>query len=244
MILTIAIGKKEYGQMAFNLAVTLKKHSDLPISVITDDNALKGIPEADMWVFDQIIHTTEKNPFKLKCYLNELTPYPYTIFVDADCVFLQEPNLKASLHIEGIDEPLYWATAEAIKDHYKVDTKGINTSLIAWKSNKANDKFFTAAQKAYDNPMPKYKHIGGWYPDEIPFAVAAAKKKLASPVVFHHSDKKYRLGDAKGYTVLSMNGKMSPYDPMVRHYNMITKSASLDFGLAHYPFKPSAKVFK
>jgi len=244
MVLTIAIGKKEYGQMAFNLAVTLKKHSDLPISVITDGNALKGIPEADMWVFDQIIHTTETNPFKLKCYLNELTPYPYTIFVDADCLFLSEPTVKTSLHIESIDEPLYWAKAQDIKDHYGVDIKGINTSLIAWKSNKTNDKFFKHVQKAYDNPMPKYKHIGGYYPDEIPFAVAASKKTLSNPVVFHHSDKKYRLGQAKGFTVFSMNGKMSPYDPMVRHYNMIAKSASLDFGLPHYPFKPQAKVFK
>jgi len=254
MIVTIAVNSPYYGQMAFNLATSIKRYADIPVAVIADQISLSRIPEHDKWVFDKIIEVEGQNPFELKTRINRLTPFKQTVFIDADTVAIKDPTealdkiSKESLWFDvvGVNDT-YWANNELLQKEYGLkEVVNVNTTIFAFKSLKKTDKFFDKVNELYHNPLAKYKHIGGYYPDEIPFNVEYSKlsrKGVKSPVL-HHSDDKFHISKTKGYSFITLNGKMSPYDPMVRYYDMVTKSNALQFGLPVFKFNNKAKVFK
>ena len=255
MIVTLAVNSPYYGQMAFNLATSIKRYADIPVAVIADTISLSRIPEHDKWVFDEIIPIEAgANPFEVKTRINQLTPFKQTVFIDADVVAINDPTQslekisKESLWFDvvGVNDT-YWANNELLQKEYGLkEIVNVNTSIFGFKSLKKTDKFFSKVNELYHNPVSKYKHIGGYYPDEIPFNIEYSKVKrneLKSSVL-HHSDEKFHIRKTKGYSFISMNGKMSPYDPMVKYYDMVVRSNALQFGLPVFKFKTNAKVFK
>ena len=89
-ILTIAVGDKNYGNMAFNLAMSIKHNSNLPICIIYTPSAFKD-SEYLLGIFDKKIGLEDtdepvKLAMELKTSLNTYTPFERTIFLDSDCI--------------------------------------------------------------------------------------------------------------------------------------------------------------
>ncbi len=260
MFYTLAINSKDYGKMAYNLAVSIKAQCNEPFTVITDAESLTGIPEGDKWVFDEII-TVESglNPFEVKTRLPEYCTEKHNIFIDADMLAIKDVAelvkvlKKQSLFIDVIDKKptnITWADTKDIVKHHELERAvwHVNTSIISWRKSASNDKFFKKANDFYNDPLQKHIKIGAYYPDEIPIVAAmAACKRYPKPltgIVYHHQTGKFNFREANNHYFLSLNGKMSRFDPMVREYDRRTRANAFLFSAPHFKFNVSAKVFK
>lgn len=87
-VLTIALGKKYYLDLACNLARSFKvwhKHSKLKFCIATD--RAHELPD-DLGDIHIVSVPSDKygRGFETKLYLDEITPYEKTLFIDADCL--------------------------------------------------------------------------------------------------------------------------------------------------------------
>ena len=91
-----------YGKLAYNMANSIKKHSNTHITVLTDDNCLDGINKS---VFDNVIKVDIKeyfdqgviNPLKLKPKIYDYSPYDRTIYLDVDGLNISKERSLDSL---------------------------------------------------------------------------------------------------------------------------------------------------
>lgn len=103
-IIIIALGHPAYGQMAANLAASIRVNTpDLPIHLVWADEALNHLTDAKKALF----HTMEECPYecyhrkdgkrvyiKAKTHLYDLTPFEETIFLDADTIICPRKPLS------------------------------------------------------------------------------------------------------------------------------------------------------
>ncbi|MEM8933557.1 MAG: hypothetical protein AAGE94_20370, partial [Acidobacteriota bacterium] len=97
-VLLIAIHRPHYGELAYNMALSLHLGTPpgVPITLIADEPALASLSAKQLEVFEEIIEPAperyvesdgSKNPFRLKTWLDRLTPYRQTLYLDVDGVF-------------------------------------------------------------------------------------------------------------------------------------------------------------
>lgn len=110
-ILLIAIGKPFYKELAYNMALSLRVAGAPHITLITDDGGAYYTP-TQRKVFDDFRQADEShlednyvhNPFRLKTFINEYSPYDRTLFLDADGLWLYDarPSIAGLLKtLEG-----------------------------------------------------------------------------------------------------------------------------------------------
>ncbi|MBX7093193.1 MAG: hypothetical protein K1X56_00605 [Flavobacteriales bacterium] len=160
-IITLAQGKQRYIDMAVNLAKSIRLNSPgLPIAVITDR------PEAEMkkW-FDYVVPVNPRHGLGLvqKVYLYDYSPFSETIFIDSDCLVVNDFSFLWDLFqgndVSAIGEKLIdgnWAgmsvteTCDRLKLPYIVQ---LNGGVYYFKKNDTAAAVFSNAQKlieAYD----------------------------------------------------------------------------------------------
>jgi hypothetical protein len=89
----IALGYELYGTSALNLAISLKIHEpNLKIALLCEPSSIKHLNEKELSYFDYLINVPpkefeNKNYFRVKLLLNELSPFQKTIYLDADNIF-------------------------------------------------------------------------------------------------------------------------------------------------------------
>lgn len=204
-ILTIAIGSHFYGHLAEALAKSVRKHSTIPISVIADEDGLTGI--ANPKLFDQIIepkfvHYLDNyvfNPFKLKTYIYDYSPYEETLYIDADNIFIKPLDTLFDT-LEGSDFQIHevkrwtkenwdrcamvWAknvgvSIQDIIDIYECGDDATypeyNSSFVWFKKNPKNAEYFGYVKGYYLDRRTKYKAVGKCYPDELAWNITSAK---------------------------------------------------------------------
>ncbi len=134
-ILLIAIHRPHYGELAYNMALSIKlADREASVTVVADDTALTSLSPYQRRVFDQIIepeagHYIEvggiKNPFRLKTWLDHYTPYRQTLYLDVDGVFFtryRDPRelvarfASVELHIQ--EEFRYDKDRAHVSNHY------------------------------------------------------------------------------------------------------------------------------
>lgn len=212
-ILLIAIGSDFYGELAYSLANSLRKNScDLPIALICDKPSIVTLPSTN--VFSQIIDVNLGlclengiiNPFKLKTYIYDITPFEETLYLDVDALCLKHIG-DLIAQIEKHDLVIYEVrryNPEAYKDctmvWYKNAGIGLKEALTAYGINgssiypeynssfiwfKKNDKtkaYFDQAKKNYFDRRIKFKAIGKCYPDELAYNMASIQSGLYSGI--------------------------------------------------------------
>lgn len=104
-VLTIAQGKKQYIELAKNLAISLSIHNkDLKKALVTDSTD----PELyELYDFVIPADSSAGIGFLQKLYVRDYTPFDETLFIDVDCLcvrnidFLWEPFSKCDVSVIG-----------------------------------------------------------------------------------------------------------------------------------------------
>jgi hypothetical protein len=100
-ITLMAFGKKEYAQMAVNLALSIKAISDVAINLVTEPSTLKGIyPRMDNWLFNEIIEIDQSdlyqggkfNPGRAKTRIYKYLKFDSNIYLDVDALCVRDLN--------------------------------------------------------------------------------------------------------------------------------------------------------
>lgn len=264
-IVTIAVNKRAYGEMAFNLAVSLKCFfPDSKITVISDGR-VERIPHFEK-VIDSIVKVPEgQNAFELKTRLNLLTPYEKTLYIDADSIFIADPILLfhslnkikfAAMEyrrheFDSVTNPV-WAKVPEIFSHYNLG-EGVlypeyNSSVLYWEKSDKTDLLFETANNVYHSPPCKLlMNVGGSFPDEIAFGVASAKTGVYSEIPYWEpaflqtelQGNPINLKDS--FSLLTMAGGESlAYSK--REYDSTIQKAAKILGLPHFKFEAKNKV--
>lgn len=202
-IILLAFGHSYYGRMCYNLCCTVKAtEPEMQVAVIHKGSGLSHLSLNQLQIFDHVIELPDhaQGGFSPKLYLNELTPFTETIFLDADMLWL--PNKKPSqlfdelsdVDYTGITEGwcdietlncvnankayYFWADVKEIKEVYKLEKGKLyqwRSEVIYFKKNAATDKFFKKAQAIYKNPKLKsIKNFGTQIPDELSINISTA----------------------------------------------------------------------
>jgi hypothetical protein len=205
-ILLIGLGV-EYTKLAYNLTKSIKKHNpDLPICCLTDITN----PEL-LDVFDKVIkpapfHYLEDgivfNPFKLKTYIYDYSPFQETIYLDVDAVCLKDiSSLFSNFKIQEVgrfsketisESDCVWFKKDIdIFSLYNLenDYPEYNSSFVSFNKSSINESYFDLVKKMYSDRRFEFTAIGRCYPDEMAFGIASSKMEhysdsISSPIAF------------------------------------------------------------
>lgn len=257
-IITIALKHSLYGRYAYNLALSIKANNpSIPVCVIADERGIAHLHEGQRLIFDQIIEPSKEQcyrddkqlPLLCKFYLNELTPFDETLFVDADMIFSQMAdmnsfwtdmtNVRWTMANRGINDPdkgiSEWVNPEMLRQSYG-DVKqwfDLSSEWIYWKRCTLSDRIFVSARKHYDDGKLTTRSFAGDKPDEPFFNLAlieADHKPHAlpyQPTYWQPAMKKplTSIEIKRKYLAFSVGGKMIPRQQQLI-YDEFAKNAS------------------
>lgn len=190
-ITLIAIGKPEYGNMAFNMALSLKNYSpNIPIKLVYEPSALSHLVADQKKFFDTMqlmdledCYTNNKlDPGKAKLSIYKYLDYEHNIYLDVDgaCLKPIEPLIEECIehgdyfltqyltHITGCKDEfpqMMWAYPKQIWEKYglKEDAQlpAINSSFMYVRKCKESEDFFNKALSNMKNPIDKLRLTWG-----------------------------------------------------------------------------------
>lgn len=193
-IIIIATGHPYYGNMAYNLAISIKSvEPETKIAVVWSGRSLSHLTAAQVEIFDHKIELPPeyRTGFGVKLHLDQLTPFGNTLCLDADMLWLGKKPTDLFKELAGIaftiiaegdsDKPnkryYFWADPKEIKAAYGVDK--------VWQT-RSEVMYFEPGTKVFEiaralKPEQKLKTIrkfGEWIPDELYFNIAMAVLKI------------------------------------------------------------------
>lgn len=155
----MAFGRKEYAQMAVNLALSIRAVCDLPITLVTEPQTLRGLSQRmDYWLFNEITEIDQDdlyengkfNPGRAKTRIYKYLKHDSNIFLDVDSLVISDLNGLFDLceksgkfyltqvvgrhrleHGRDFIE-MQWAWADDLCDHYGISA---DTDLYATNSS-------------------------------------------------------------------------------------------------------------
>jgi hypothetical protein len=114
----------DYTQLAYALALTIKntqKPGYDQVAVVTDDS--KQISKLNSsWVFDHVIEWNQETFWDGRSWMDQLTPFEYTVCLDADMLFMSDYSHWIDYFIKNselyIANKSYTYRGEAVEDEY------------------------------------------------------------------------------------------------------------------------------
>lgn len=169
-VVLIALGVPYYAHMAYNLAVSIRYHGDIPITIIHGGNSLNQLQswQRDIWNEVEIdLYRLKRNGtieyLKAKTFLYELSPYEKTIFLDADTILTPFKNFNDLFKLEGVifanrgevtegGGKSQWVDVRDIFKVYQINHwYDLSSEFIYFDRSELNKKFFEDSQKYYDD---------------------------------------------------------------------------------------------
>ena len=201
-IVLLAMGSPAYGNLAFNMAVSLREHSpNIPIQLVYEEHAISHLGEWHRSFFDGKLF-----PANAKLHLYEYSAFDKNIYLDVDGLVIKDITPLFDLcetdggyfysQMSGIYEVkegknnfsgLQWANVDDIKDYYQLKTgdilPAINSSFQYFTHSNESQILFDQALALLNNPIPISMHPQKWgkkgfQPDELYMDVALCKVKL------------------------------------------------------------------
>jgi len=234
-ILLIGLGL-HYSKLAYNMALSIKRFSDIPVACITDCKHSDILKAFDHVLKPQMVDYLEGytfNPFRLKTRIYEYTPFDHTIYLDVDGIALKDltPLFTSKFKIQEVAKYTYatsdqcqmvWTDKAGKKltdlyDAYKLphdrEYPEHNSSIIVFNKSVKNQKYFERAKELYNDRRLEFKPIGGLYPDELAWNLASAQLNHYSdrphikPIYFQWENKTMNCGGAVDkYYIFGMAG--------------------------------------
>jgi len=158
MILLIAYGNSAYAKFASNLAYSIKRFSNVHITLASD-----GCHEGyDMGKVDTIIPFNpdefNNDPCLIKISLLKITPYANTIFLDVDMICLKNPSTlfnNISTKPFWIDcirqtNENWWMNAESMAKYgCQKQFNDVNSSIMAFDKSEKTTLYFDRLHSLY-----------------------------------------------------------------------------------------------
>ena len=159
----------DYVRLAYAAALSIKNTQregyDKVALVITDKTLLASLKSP--WVFDHVIEWPEQTFWDGRSWMDQLTPWDYTVCIDADMLFLRDYSHWIDYFIENselyIANKVYTYRGEVVtSDAYrKAFTKNQLPNLYSmWTFFKkdAGKEFFELARQIFINPQ-EFKNL-------------------------------------------------------------------------------------
>lgn len=174
-VVLIALGHPLYTHMAYNLALSLRFHSDIPIVLFTQGGGINYLFADQKEIFSEIrelpqefyIVDGKEHFIKSKLHLYDLTTFDETIFIDSDTIFspykkienLFDDNKDCEIQFacrgdkqmeEGIKSE--WVNLSEVKEiHGFNHWYELSSEFIYWKQGEVAQKVFDTAIDYYSN---------------------------------------------------------------------------------------------
>lgn len=221
-IILIATGSNIYIKMAFNLACSLRKMgSKIPVCLV-HDKSIDELSEFRQFQFSHKIRVTSEqsdNPFLLKLYINELSPFDETIYLDVDMLWMPFKGVNDLFEsLKDVDFTIANRGRFEGKSNDWMKTVGkekwvdVASEFIYFKKTAKNDVLFNEARVFYLTNDEIKRTIGGYQPDEPAISYAMNELEITPHVMpFHPSywephGYAHEMKIKKDYYLLSMGG--------------------------------------
>ena len=212
-VIIVACGNPIYGNMAFNLAMSIKHNCKIDITCLYSEQSLSELSEKQLSYFDKLIEVPAtyyaKSYQRVKCFANELTPYKRTLMIDADTVWNKGKNIhdlfsdsfqtgclgKWQNGTETHKGYVYWEEPQKIADYWSIDLIYKTYSGFVAFTDKHN-KIWKQIQKVYDDDNAPCQKWNGDKPDEYAFNVGISLAKCNMrhdymPIFFGYASMRY-----------------------------------------------------
>lgn len=186
-IILIATDHPNYGNMAYNLALSIKSVEDVHISVVWSGLSLSHLTPTQKDIFDNKIELPDeyRTGFGVKLHLDQLTIYKHTLFMDADMLWLGRKPSELFKELQGVqftiitegdsDRPntkyYFWADPNEIKEQYSVDNVYQSRSEVIY-FEKGTKIFKKAREITPEQKLKTIRRFGEHIPDELYFNIA------------------------------------------------------------------------
>lgn len=195
-ILLIALGNEYYGKLAYNLILSIRKNSNIPITIYANGNALNYLNE-NISTFDivelpkEYYNNNKVSLCNIKTSLNVLSPYDKTLYLDVDSIIFN--NRKIDQIISDLDgnsfvsqsipltdkyynekSIMHQATLSDVQKVFDIDEPKavVNSFFVYWEKSEYSDHIFNRANEIYKQLLDKKIDLSftHWYsdiPDEL-----------------------------------------------------------------------------
>lgn len=259
-ITLIAIGNNSkssvYGRMAYNMALSIKYHTDLPIQLIYNNEAIAGLQERHLAFFDVMTKAEAADyyesvftPSKLKINLYKYLVFDDTIYLDVDGilinditgVFDNEGDYYTSRVQEATPENMMWADLDMLRKKYDVKTiMSTNSSFQRIRKGKTCEKLFALMVSLFDDKVPdndlKLIWGSGKQPDELYLNVALGKLGIDAlldpePLVYKtQSHQPFNEADRARYGISLFGGRTFSHPSLIVQYERELRRVSMEIG--------------
>jgi len=252
-VLLIATGHRNYYRMAEVMAASIRVNNpDLKICLACD-----GKYNTNAFLFDSVKAIPVKylsESIKPKLYMDKLSPFDETLFLDVDQVMIMKrdlntifsecENIDVTFSNTGISGGSVWADINEINKKYGSGKMwNLHSEIVYFKKNEGSKKYFNAARAEYNSPTIKSAKTfaGGHMADELAFQIASMEtgifphKENWCPNFWFDAHPKqsraytYQLTD---YITYSIGGKMVP-EWVKTQYNTLAKAYFAKLGLSN-----------
>jgi hypothetical protein len=203
-ILIIAVGAKNYGQLAGSLAASIRANNcQLPIHLVYQEDTITRLDEQYLSLFtsksiipEHCITYKEKTCYiKAKAHMNELTPFEKTLFLDADILMLNNGKINEIIEqlkdvefavknsgyktydIANLEEH-QWANLGDVKKAFEFTNEkiwNVHSEFIWWKKTPKMNELFERWAYNFENMPISHIEFGGCIPDELPLWISMAQ---------------------------------------------------------------------
>lgn len=155
----------DYNKLAYALALSIKntqKEGYDQVCLVTDDvQSAKNFTSS--WVFDQILEHQEHTGWSGRSYMDQLSPFDYTVCLDVDMLFLNDCSHWVEYFIENTDlfitDRAFTYRGEPVTSDYYRKTFTANNlpNLYSYYTFFKRDsdqvkEFFNLQREIYNNP--------------------------------------------------------------------------------------------
>jgi hypothetical protein len=201
-VLLVALGVPEYGDLAANLAASIRVrdpyipihlvHTAASVGHLTDDHRALFTSMADCpQEYYRQPHRSTPDYIKAKTHLYDLSPFEETLFLDVDLLLLPSMPISATMSYlssvcdftiknRGCDnlsaKYTHWFDVDEARRLTGPDARfyQCQSEFVFFKKTDANKIFFDKVREVYDHPPLPPADFRGGVPDEYAYNLAMA----------------------------------------------------------------------
>ena len=196
--LTLAVGKISFLEMAVDMALSLRVHTEDPVGIVTDEGLQDVIRRRFAGVFDAVtlLPPAFRNGRALKYGLAEASPFEENVFIDADCVVLaplehvwaalsgSDMGMLGELLTSENDETHHGFSTRWLMSEFKLDRYlKTNSGLFAFRRGPTTEVMRDCLDCYLHEARPRLRWslvLGKWVGDEIAFGIVGGRRRIAT----------------------------------------------------------------